>query len=178
MREWNILATSVEGRREALLAALRKLGTFWRAGYRNVVVGRVDDQGALLLALRERLSTEMLLEASLTKVVPVEQVALFDPGQLAEAVIDMLCPHADRLAGRRFYVRLERRGLKGVVHTPTVERTVGAALVEAATALGKAPTVTFEDPDTIVAIETTGKTVGVGFLPRTMRCDFPFVRVR
>jgi tRNA(Ser,Leu) C12 N-acetylase TAN1 len=177
MREWSVLATSVEGRREALLASLRRLGTFWRAGYRNVVVGRVENQQEFLEAVQERLTTEMLLESSLTKIVPVERVAPFHPDQLAETVIEMLGPHAGRIAGQRFYVRLERRGLKGIVHTPTVERVVGAALVEAGTALGGTPTVAFQDPDTIVAIETTGQTVGVGLLPRDLRRTFPFVKV-
>jgi tRNA(Ser,Leu) C12 N-acetylase TAN1 len=37
--------------------------------------------------------------------------------------------------------------------------------------------VSFLDPDTIVAIETTGQTVGVGLLPRDLRRAFPFVKV-
>ena len=42
MASWNVLATSLEGRRDALLMALRRLGKFRRGGYRNVVVGAVE----------------------------------------------------------------------------------------------------------------------------------------
>jgi tRNA(Ser,Leu) C12 N-acetylase TAN1 len=177
MRQWNVLATSLEGRRSALLAALRRLGAFWGAGYRNVLVGRVDDREAFLEAVRERLPTDPLLEGSLTKIVPVEQVTQFEAAGLCETVVSALAPATARLAGKTFYVRLERRGFKGVVHTPTVERAVGQALLEAAAGHGAAGRVSFEDPDVIVAVETTGSAVGVGLLTRELRTRFPFVRV-
>lgn len=177
MREWNILATSLEGRRDALLVALRRLGAFWRAGYQNVLVGRVDDQQAFLQDVRARLPTDMLLETSVTKIIPVERIALFEPARLVETLIEMLAPRADAIAGKSFHVRLERRGLKGVVHTPTVEREVGAALMSKATAHGREPTVSFDDPDVVVAVETTGTTVGVGLITRELRTAFPFVRI-
>ena len=37
MSAWNVLATSLEGRRDGLLVALRRLGRFRPGGYRNVV---------------------------------------------------------------------------------------------------------------------------------------------
>jgi tRNA(Ser,Leu) C12 N-acetylase TAN1 len=177
MRPWNVLATSLEGRRPALLAALRRLGTFWGAGYKNVLVGRVDDHDAFLEAVRERLGTDFLLESSLTKIVPVEYVAEFDGPRLTEVVVALIAPAAPRLSGKTFYVRLERRGFKGVVHTPTVERAVGEALLHAAAHHGRPATVTFQDPDLIVALETTGSLVGVALLSRELRSRFPFVRV-
>jgi tRNA(Ser,Leu) C12 N-acetylase TAN1 len=177
MRQWNVLATSLEGRRPALLVVLRRLGAFWGAGYRNVLVGRVDDRDAFLEAVRERLPTDPLLEGSLTKIVPVEQVTQFEAAGLCETVVSALAPTTARLAGKTFYVRLERRGFKGVVHTPTVERAVGQALLEAAAGHGAAGRVSFQDPDVIVAVETTGSAVGVGLLTRELRTRFPFVRV-
>ena len=177
MREWNILATSLEGRRDALLVALRRLGMFWRAGYQNVLVGYVEDQHEFLEGVRAHLSRDMLLETSLTKIVPVDRIAQFDPVGLVETLIEMLAPRADQVAGRSFYVRLERRGLKGIVHTPTVEREVGAALISKAAEYGGTTRVSFQDPDLVVAVETTGKTVGVGLLTRELRTAFPFVRV-
>ena len=177
VREWNTLATSLEGRRPELHAALRPLGSFWGAGYRNVLVGRVPDHQAFFESVRGHLSTDVRLEGALTKMVPVELTGTFEPTALAEAATDLVLPHADRVAGQTFYVRVERRGLKGVVHTPTVERLVGEALIGATERCGKPATVRFDDPDVIVAIETTGDTFGVGFLSRALRHRFPFVRV-
>lgn len=177
MREWNVLVTSLEGRRPALLAALRPLGAFWRAGYKNVVVGQVEDQQAFLEAVRERLSSDMLLETSLTKVIPVAGVVIFDAHDLVDVVTALIEPYVDRIAGQKFYVRLERRGLKGVVHTPTIERGVGERLLEACAARGRPAGVRFHDPDVIVVLETTGDMVGLALLTRELRAAFPFVRV-
>lgn len=177
MRRWNILATSLEGQRDALRVALRRLGSFWGAGYRNVLVGSVEDPLGFLEKVRARLQTDELLETSLTKIVPVERIAVFEGPRLAETLTEMLVPRADQIAGRSFYVRVERRGLRGIVHTPTVERLVGEALMSAAANLGSPARVTFEDADVVVAAETVGETVGVGFLARELRESFPFVRV-
>jgi tRNA(Ser,Leu) C12 N-acetylase TAN1 len=177
VREWNVLLTSLEGRRPGLLGALRSLGAFWRAGYKNVVVGQVDDQRVFLEAVRDRLSTDMLLETSLTKVIPIARVTTFEPATLVDTAVDLVAPHLDQVAGGRFYVRLERRGFKGVVHTPTIERLVGERVLAAVAAAGRPATVGFEDPDVIVVLETTGETLGLALVTRGLRREFPFVRV-
>jgi tRNA(Ser,Leu) C12 N-acetylase TAN1 len=177
MRAWNVLVTSLEGRRPALLVALRPLGSFWRAGYKNVVVGQVADQRAFLDAVRGRLSTDMLLETSLTKVIPVEGFAVFDAPVLGDAAMALIEPHLDRIAGQTFYVRLERRGFKGIVHTPTIERVVGERVLVACAVRGRPATVRFDDPDVIVVLETTGDMVGLALLTRDLRAAYPFVRV-
>jgi len=178
MREWNVVATSREGRREELLASLRKRGAFWRGGYRDVIVGRVDDMRPFLESITRGLADDAFLATSLTKIVPVAHLSAFAPHDLAATVIEMLRGEADNVAGRSFYVRLERRGLKGVVHSPSVERAVGEALITLSASRGSPARVTFNDPDVVVVIETTGNAVGVGFLTRELRAEFPFIRVR
>jgi tRNA(Ser,Leu) C12 N-acetylase TAN1 len=54
---------------------------------------------------------------------------------------------------------------------------VGEALLDAAARHGAAARVSFRDPDVIVALETTGSTVGIGLLTRELRLRFPFVRM-
>src|SRR5438477_2776333 len=97
MPAWNVLATSPEGRRDALLIALRKLGKFRRGGYRNVVVGQVDDVPAFLAAVREALAAEPLLPTALAKVVPVETIVRFDPMTAADTFAAAAAPLLDRL---------------------------------------------------------------------------------
>ena len=177
MREWNVLITSLEGRRPALLMGLRPLGTFWRAGYKNVVVGRIENRRDFLERVRERLSTDMLLETSLTKVVPIERIARFEPPTLVETAVDLVGGDLEHIVGHGFYVRLERRGFKGVVHTPTIEAAVGERLLAACSERGQAAKVRFDDPDVVVVLETVGDTVGLALLTRAIRCEFPFVRV-
>jgi hypothetical protein len=79
MPGWNVLATSPEGRRDALLIALRRLGKFRRGGYRNVVIGEVADHGVFLGAVRDALATDPLLPTALAKLVPIEAIVRIEP---------------------------------------------------------------------------------------------------
>ena len=178
MASWNVLATSLEGRRDALLIALRRLGKFRRGGYRNVIVGRVEDVSAFLVAVRDALASEPLLPTALAKVVPVETIVRFDPMNAADTFAAAAEPMLDRLAGGTFFVRLERRGMKGRLHTPTLERDLGDRVWKALEARGVAPRVAFRDPDAVLVVETVGDEAGLGVILRTMRTEFPFVKVR
>jgi tRNA(Ser,Leu) C12 N-acetylase TAN1 len=175
---WNVLATSLEGRRDALLIALGRLGRFRPGGYRNVVVGMVEDPAAFLARVRELLATDPLLPTALAKVVPIETTLHFDPNDAAAVLARAAEPFLDRLAGGAFFVRLERRGLKGRVHTPTVEREIGERVWRALEARGHTPRVAFRDPDAVLVIETLGDQAGMAVLSRALRREYPFVRIR
>ncbi len=172
-----MLATSVEGARPVLLAGLRRHGAFRGGGYRNVAIGRVADPLAFFAALRDDLASDPVLAASVGRVLPIDHVirlAEDDPQAALEAAVATL---AARIPGS-FFVRLERRGLHGTLHSSEVERALGASLWRALEAAGRAPCVTFKDPDVVVVIETLGPRAGVALVPRDLRAAYPFVRVR
>jgi len=178
MPAWNVLATSLEGRRDALLIALRRRGRFRRGGYRNVVLGEVDDVPAFLRAVRDALGSDPLLPTALARVVPVETTIRFDATNAVDVLAEAVAPFVDRLAGGSFFVRLERRGLKGRLHTPTVERDLGDRVWRALEARGHAAHVDFHDPDAILVVETVGDEGGIGIITRALRQEYPFVKVR
>jgi len=175
---WNVLATSLEGRRDALLIALRRLGRFRPGGYRNVVLGLVEDPAEFLSRVRDALAADPLLPTALAKIVPVEATVRFEPERAVETLATAAEPLLDRLGGGSFFVRLERRGLKGRLHSPTLERELGDRVWRALEARGHAPRVDFRDPDAVLVVETVGNEAGLGVLTRTLRQGFPFVRVR
>ncbi len=175
---WNVLATSIEGRRDALLIALRRLGRFRPGGYRNVVVGAVDDRDAFVAAVAAALASDPLLPTALARVVPVDVTLRFDPNDPVGALVAAAGPLLDRLAGGAFFVRLERRGLKGRLHSPTVEREIGDGVWRALEARGTKPRVDFRDPDAVLVVETLGDQAGLGVVDRALRTRFPFVKVR
>jgi tRNA(Ser,Leu) C12 N-acetylase TAN1 len=176
--DWNVLATSVEGARPVLLAGLRRLGAFRGGGYRNVAIGRVDDVPAFLAALREATAHDTILAASLARVLPIARTFRLEEDDPVAGMETALEPFHEQLAGRSFYVRIERRGLHGTLHSSAVERRLGAALWRLVEAAGHAPRVTFEDPDVILAIETLGDRAGIAVIDRALRREYPFVRVR
>ena len=178
MGSWNVLATSLEGRRDALLIALRRLGKFRRGGYRNVVVGAVEDVPVFLTAVRDALTADPLLPTALAKVVPVEGLVRFDATNAVESFAAAAEPLLDRLGSGSFFVRLERRGLKGRLHTPTVERDLADRVWRALETRGHVPRVEFRDPDAVLVVETVGDEAGIGVLTRAVRQEYPFVKVR
>ncbi|HYR95847.1 MAG TPA: THUMP domain-containing protein [Candidatus Binatus sp.] len=175
---WNVLATALEGRRDALLIALRRLGRFRRGGYRNVVVGTVDDPAGFLRGVRDALTTDPLLPTALARIVPIEATVRFEAANAVDTVAAATEPFLDRLAAGSFFVRLERRGLKGRVHTPTFERDLADRVWRALEARGHTPRVDFHDADAVLVVETIGDDAGISVLPRELRRAFPFVKIR
>jgi tRNA(Ser,Leu) C12 N-acetylase TAN1 len=178
MADWNVLATSLEGRRDALLLALRRLGRFRGGGYRNVVLGTVDEVPVFLNRLREALTTDLLLPTALAKLVPAERLVRFTAEDAGATLASAAEPLLDRLANGSFFVRIERRGFKGRVHSPTIEREVGDHVWRALEARGVKPRVDFRDPDAVLVIETIGDQAGLAVIDRQLRRDYPFVKIR
>ena len=178
MTGWNVLATSLEGRRDALLIALRPLARFRPGGYRNVIVGQVEDVPAFLGTVRVALVTDPLLPTALARLVPIELTLRFDPTDPTPGLVAAAAPLLDRLAAGSFFVRLERRGLKGRLHSPTVEREIGDHVWKALEARGHTPRVDFADADAVLLIETLGDQAGLSVIDRTQRTTYPFLKVR
>lgn len=178
MREWNIVATSLEGRQDALLMALRKLGNFWRPRFRNVILGKVEDPQAFLAQLKHLLEKDLLLPTALARALPVEKIFELHLDDLVGGLKHELLPLVERIDGRKFYVRVERRGLKDRIHSSAVEREVGEFLWNELHRRGFTPAVDFRDPEVIVAIETVGELAGVALIDRELRAKYPFLKVR
>ncbi len=178
MEEWNVLATAHEGRRDALLTALRRLARFRPGGYRNVLICTVDDPHQFLRQVADALRRDTLLATALARVIPIDVTLHFDPNDAASTIAAGAEPLVDRLAGGTFFVRVERRGLKGKLHSQTLERALGDLVWRALEARGHQPRVSFHDPDAVLVVETLGDRVGLAVLPRALRAEFPFVLVR
>jgi tRNA(Ser,Leu) C12 N-acetylase TAN1 len=178
MAAFDALATSLEGRRDALLVALRRLGRFRPGGYRNVVVGTVEDRAAFLDRVGEALGRDALLSSTLARLLPIDATVRIEPSTAADALARAAEPLVARLDGDSFFVRVERRGLKGRLHTQTLERELADRVWRALEARGRTPRVDFRDPDAVLVVETVGDQAGLALLPRALRARYPFVRIR
>src|SRR2546427_4507453 len=139
MASWNVLATALEGRRDALLMALRRLGKFRRGGYRNVVVGAVESVDEFLARVHEALDADPLLPTALARVVPIEATVRFEAPTAVETLAAAAEPFVDRLAGGSFFVPPQRPGPKGRPPPPTPEPPPGGPARPAPQAPAPAP---------------------------------------
>jgi tRNA(Ser,Leu) C12 N-acetylase TAN1 len=176
---WNVVVTARQGfgAQRALRAALSPLVQLGRSGFRNVSVGHVDDPDAFLAAVAQLRLARPALDRWLGKIIAVERTFAVDPATFQARLQEEVGPFVDRLVGRSFHVRVERRGHKGVIDTHVCEQALGAFLWAALEARGARPVVEFHDPDVVVVVELVGDTAGLALVTRELRTRLPFVNI-
>lgn len=174
---WNVVVTAKDHEQRHLARCVRRLGDFWWTPFLGLLVGRVEDHEAFCEQLRRSEEERPGFLRPLARLVPIDRAFAFLvedlPAQLERAVL----AYADRIDSGSFYVRIERRGHAGAIHSQPLEQELDRTLLVQLRAQGATPLIDFKDPDAIVAVELIGDECGVGLITRTMRERFPFVRV-
>lgn len=178
MPEWNVVLTSHTNQEQRLRLELADLGEFRPTGFREVLTGQVPDTLAFLERLRKRWLEQPFLPEILSTVVPVRAMFPFTLENLVARLEEHLKPLAPEIGAQPFYVRLKRRGHKGVIASQEVEQALDRFLKEEIAALGLTPTIDFTDPGVIVVVETIHTQCGVGLITREMKARYPFVKVK
>jgi tRNA(Ser,Leu) C12 N-acetylase TAN1 len=174
---WNVVATAKNLEQRHLARRLKRLGDFWWTPFLGVLVGRVEDHQAFFEQLQRQEDSRPGFLAPLSKLVPVERTFPFTVETLPLLLRDAVGGYAEQIDSGLFYVRVERRGHAGEIHSQTLEQELDRTLIEMLKERGAEPHVNFKDPDVIIAIEIVGDECGVGLITRGMRERFPFVKV-
>jgi tRNA(Ser,Leu) C12 N-acetylase TAN1 len=174
---WNLVVTAREGMGRRLRGRLAPLVDVRRSGFRNVLVGYAPDAQTLLDAVADLRAARPGIDACLGKVVPLERTFPVRPETFQADLEREAAPFVDRLVGRSFHVRVERRGHKGVLDSHACEQALGAFLCSALETRGGRPVVEFADPDAVLVVEIIGDTAGLALVTREVRRRFPFVKV-
>lgn len=174
---WNVLATAKDRDQRHLARRLKRYGDFRWTSFRGVLIGRVEDHEAFFEQLRRSEEDRPGFLDPLAKLVPIDRVIAFTVETFAERLKEAVLLYAERIGSGSFYVRIERRGHAGEIHSQRLEQELDQALLDQLRACGETPSVDFKDPDLIVAAETVGDVCGVGAITRDQRARFPFVRM-
>jgi tRNA(Ser,Leu) C12 N-acetylase TAN1 len=178
MWEFNLVVTmDREGRFGPMLKELALYGEFRRTEFFGVVLGRVQKPETFLETVLEKRGKQRTAFQDVGRVIPLDKVFTFRPEDFVELVGAAIVPYLPRLAGKRHYVRLERRGFKGVIVSPEAEQALDHLIAEELSRQGATASVDFENPEAVVAVETIGDRCGVGLLTRELLDRYPFVRV-
>lgn len=175
--QWNVVVTCKQGGQRAVRRALHPLVRLRPSGFRNVLVGRVDDVQGFLAAVGALLERRPSLLGALGKLMPIEHTFVVDVPRFHQQLTAEAAGLVARLVGQSFHVRVERRGHKGVINTHAAEQALGEALYSDLETRGQKPTVTFTDPDVVVLVELIGEIAGLALVTRDLRQRFSFVRV-
>jgi tRNA(Ser,Leu) C12 N-acetylase TAN1 len=177
MAPWNVLATARNHEHGRLARRLKRLGDFRWAAYLGVLIGRVEDHEAFFEQLRRGGEMKPGFLLPLARLVPIDRTFLFTADTLIPLLKAELLAYADHIGSGSFYVRIERRGHKGEIHSRQIEQELAHALIASLEQHGCTPHVDFHDPDVIIAIEIIGDECGVGIITKSLRERYPFVKV-
>ena len=181
MRDWNVVITAHEKGYILTCELLEEidLGPFARTDFYNVIVMRVDDPQQLLDRTEEVLrQSPSLFSYGISRVAPAQHVFDFlTPEEFEGKAREIVLTWVPALAGRSFHVRLHRRGFKGQLSTPEEERFLDDTLRGALQSAGTPGSLSFDDPDAIVQIETVGNRAGISLWSREELARYPFLRV-
>ena len=132
LTDWNVLVTLPENTFHEARRMLSQWGRIEPTGYYNVLVMHVADPNAFLADFAAAVAETPGLLNFVSRVVPVQQSFPFDSSETfeSEARGVALSWLAD-LADASFYVRLHRRGFKGIISTQPEERFLDEVLLNA-----------------------------------------------
>jgi len=178
MQEWNILATAFWGRGKDALRLLTPHGEFKGSGFKDVLQGYVEDVHLLLdkLELMRQENPDKII--SLSQILALERTFTFNLPDFMDKLKETVLPYVEKVEGKKFYVRVKRRGHKGEMSSLEIEKEISSFIFEKLEEAGKPAQVSFSDPDVIIIVETIANRAGVALVTREMREKYPLIKVK
>ncbi len=175
--QWNVVVTCRRNGEAGALRELRFFGRFHATGFRDVVVGWVEERERFFEEVARGRELRDPLWKFLRRIVPIDAVFTFTLETFRESLGAVIDGMAALVPPGAFYVRIERRGHKGEIPTPEVEREMDGRIIAAHERAGAASRVSFEEFRCVVAVETFGDAGGAGLILRETMDKYPFLRV-
>jgi len=158
--------------------ALGDLGEFRTTKFRDVIRGEVEDLKTFLREVEARILPPHFLPVK--RVVPIDQWFRFSPEKFLDIAKERARRYVKKVKkGESFCVRVERRGMRGVLSSKDLEREIGRYFFELLKEEhGEEPRVNLTDPDKLIAIEIVGNLAGMSLVSRELREFSRLVRVK
>ena len=174
MENWNVLVVAERNMEKELLEELSEDGDFEPSGFRDVLIGNVND----IVEFLE--DAEGKKYPHLSRVIPIDDAFFVSPENLIETLKRRIERYVDEFEpGDTFGFRVERRGMKDKVSSQAVEREVGGYFYDLLEKIhGRKPKVNLKNPDKLIAIEIVGNRCGFGFITKEMRNKYRVIKIK
>lgn len=174
LEDWNVLAIGERDTEKELLEVLEEEGEFERSGFRDVLIGSVED----IVEFLE--DAENKKYPHLNRVIPIDDAFFVSPENLIEILKRRTEKYIDEIEpGETFGFRVERRGMKEDISSQAVEREVGGYFYDLIEKVhGRKPKVNLKNPDKLIVIEIVGNRCGIGFITKEMGEKYSVIRVK
>jgi tRNA(Ser,Leu) C12 N-acetylase TAN1 len=178
MNDWNVVVSVHEHGWKPAFKVLQGFGAVGSSDFLNVFVMQVSHIGQFLELLRESIAQTPERFACIARVIPVTFTFTFQsPQEFELKAQEAVLQWVPQLAGKRFHVRMHRRGFKGRLSSVDEEHFLDQALLEALEQAGTPGHITFEQPDVVVVVETLGQWCGLACWTGEELQRYPFLRV-
>jgi tRNA(Ser,Leu) C12 N-acetylase TAN1 len=175
---WNVIVTLPEATAGQARGVLRRWGTLHRTAHFRVLVMTVADPDRFLREFGAALAEMPGILNFIAHLFPAQKAFDFATAEeFEEKARETALAWAPALAGKRFHVRLHRRGLKGVLSTPKEERFLDDALLQAFGTAEPPGHIGFDDADYVIHIETVDRRAGMSLWRREDLERYPFLGV-
>lgn len=178
MEPWNVLVTVHEGFYRSALEILERFGQVRRTEYFNVLVLRVADTGSSMKEFKILWDKSPGLRNSVARFVPVTHTFFYNSAEEFEKqALKTVLLLTENLGGKKFHVRMHRRGFKKRISSLEEEIFLNEVLLEALKQKGADGSISFTDPDAVIVIETVGQQAGIALFNSDELAENPFLQV-
>ena len=178
MQTWNVVITVHEGYYQQAVGILESFGAVHKTDFFNVLVMEVDDPRGAMENLLAKMAEEPLAGAAIARFVPVSLTFYYkNVEEFEKKALKSIFFLTKDLGGKKFHVRMHRRGFRKRISSMEEEVFLDRVLLEALEKRGDAGSISFTEPDTIVVIETVGQRAGMAIFTREELARYPFLHV-
>ena len=178
METWNVVITVHEGCYSLARELLEPLGVVRKTDFFNVLVMAVDDIQQAMETLKAMIDEKPGARGAIARFVPAAQTFFFASAEeFEEKAQEAALSWTRELEGKNFYIRMKRRGFKKRISSLEEETFLDKVLIEALEKRGTSGTISFTDPDAVIAIETVGQRAGMTLFTREELARYPFLHV-
>jgi tRNA(Ser,Leu) C12 N-acetylase TAN1 len=177
--DWNVIVTAQERSFKQAREWLREFGKVNKSEFFNVLLLQVGDIERFLQDMSAAISVNKDILHIIGRIVPVTHTFVYQsPQQFEERAQAIVADWIPLLLGKRFHVRMHRRGFKGRLSSQHEEMFLDHFIVDrAAKDQQSLPVIDFEEPDYIIAVETIGQRAGLSLWTQEQLHRYPFLKM-
>ena len=177
--DWNVIVTAKEHGFKKARDFLYEFGRVNKTEYFNVMVMRVETVDQFLDDIKTAISINKVILEYVARVIPLTNTFMFQsPEEFEEKAQAIVADWVDELTGKRFHVRMHRRGFKDRLSSQNEESVLDTFIMNKLEQLGMEPAkIDFDDPDYIIAVETLGQFAGLSIWSREQLQLYPFLKM-
>ena len=178
MIDWNVLVEVRQHNFSPAYLLFEKFGAVYQSDFENVLLMRVESIPNFLEVFSAKLLENSSWEKIFSRIVPVTSTFSFQSQQEFEIKAkQIILKWLPMLAGKKFYVRMHRKGMKNYIDRYEEETFLDLVILQELEKIGKPALIGGVDPDVIVAVETISHQAGLSYWTRQDLQKYPWLNL-